>query len=126
MHSTFKLVTYPQTNQQVWESKEHNLQVAFKDLEQKLNWNDANTACKAQGEGWRLPMKNELKIINEELFKLKLGNFEVSQYWGEYDNWKSAYQAFFSNERNEFNCLIIDNHLLRKVRSVRSIYSKKP
>jgi hypothetical protein len=111
-------MTDPQTGKQVWESKEHNLQVAFSDLEQELNWNDAKAACIAQGEGWRLPTNNELKIIYDELFKLKSGNFEACQYWCEYDNWKSAYTAYF---RNEFSCVITDNHYQRKVRAVRTI-----
>jgi hypothetical protein len=56
--------------------------VAFSDLDQKLNWNDADDACKALGEGWRLPLNNELKILHDEFFKLNLGNFEESWYWG--------------------------------------------
>jgi len=118
MNNTFELVIDPANGQQVYESKEHKLQVAFSDLEEELNWNYAKAACSAQGEGWRLPTNNELKIIYDELFKLKLGNFEACRYWGEYDNWKSAYQAFFGNE---FSCYIIDNFRYRKARPVRSI-----
>ena len=121
MNSTFEIVTDPQTGQQIWESKAHKLQVAFSDYEQELNWNDANAVCKTVRGGWRLPMNFELKILHEELFKLKLGNFEASQYWGEYDNWKSAFTAYFRLERSEFVCVITDNHYLRKVRLVRSI-----
>ena len=32
MNSTFEIFTEPQTGQQIWESKEHNLQVWFEDF----------------------------------------------------------------------------------------------
>jgi hypothetical protein len=51
MNNTFELVIDPANGQQVYESKEHKLQVAFSDLEEELNWNYAKAACSAQGEG---------------------------------------------------------------------------
>jgi len=37
MNNTFELVTDPATGKQFYESKEHQLQVAFSDLEEELN-----------------------------------------------------------------------------------------
>ena len=90
MNSTFEIVTDSLTGHLIWESKEHKLQVAFSDLEQKLNWNDANAACNALGEGWILPTLDELKIMSRELYECNMGEFQ-SRYLNEYS------PAYWSN-----------------------------
>ena len=90
MNSTFEIVTDPKTGQQVYESKEHRLQVAFKDLENKMTWDEANSACVKLGEGWRLPSLDELKIMSRELYECNMGNFQ-SRYLSEYS------PAYWSN-----------------------------
>ena len=50
MNRTFKIVTDPQTGQQVYESKEHRHQVYFKDLENIMYWKEAYFACRELGE----------------------------------------------------------------------------
>ena len=47
MNRTFKIVTDPQTGQQVYESKEHRLQVYFKDLENIMTRKEAYGGCKS-------------------------------------------------------------------------------
>jgi len=58
--------------------KIENIEVADKDFPDNMNWEDAQKACAALGNGWRLPTKDELTI----LFKNKdiIGQFE-GQYW---------------------------------------------
>jgi hypothetical protein len=43
--------------------KIRNLEVAQFDFAQKMNWDLAKVACDALGDGWRLPTKDELKIL---------------------------------------------------------------
>ena len=50
MNSTFEIVTDRQTGQQVYESKEHRLQVYFKDLENIMTRKEAYFACRELGE----------------------------------------------------------------------------
>jgi len=80
MNSTFKIVTDPQTGQQVWESKEHKLHVAFKDLENTMTWNEACFACRDLGEDWRLPSVQEFDIIYREFVLNKIGDFDGHFY----------------------------------------------
>jgi hypothetical protein len=41
-------------------------EVAEKDMDGKMNWTDATAACKALGNGWRLPTKEELLLMFEK------------------------------------------------------------
>ncbi len=43
----------------------NRLEVITKNLG-RMNWHEANEACKALGEGWRLPTKEELNILYEQ------------------------------------------------------------
>ena len=51
--------------------KAGNFEVAESDMDNKMNWTDATAACKALGNGWRLPTKDELHLM-----------FEKSEYIG--------------------------------------------
>ena len=46
-----------------------------------MNWDDAMAACQGLGNGWRLPSKDELLAIYEQLHKQGKGNFKNAWYW---------------------------------------------
>ena len=52
--------------------------VAQNDFPAKMNWQNANLACKSLGEGWRLPTMLELELLYK---KNIIGNFQDTQYW---------------------------------------------
>ena len=55
-----------------------DLEIMSEDLE-KMNWQDANKACKDLGNNWRLPTKEELNILF--LYKDFIGGFANFNYW---------------------------------------------
>jgi hypothetical protein len=55
-----------------------DFEVMTKDLG-RMNWYDAKKACADLGDGWRLPTKEELKILYEN--KDKIGGFAKYGYW---------------------------------------------
>jgi serine/threonine protein kinase len=57
-----------------------NLEVYSRDLT-KMNWYDAQNACKKLGAGWRLPTKEELEQMYLQLYKKSKGNFQSALYW---------------------------------------------
>ena len=46
-----------------------------------MTWEEAKQACENLGNGWRLPDKDELVAMYEQLHKERKGNFELSYYW---------------------------------------------
>jgi len=59
-----------------------SIQVAKEDQEIKMNWNMAMQACQNLGDGWRLPKKEELEAMHEQLHKQGKGNFKTDWvYW---------------------------------------------
>ena len=57
-----------------------NLLVAEYDFPEAMNWDDAKKSCRALGNGWRLPTKNELNILYNNRRKLgKVSDWEG--YW---------------------------------------------
>lgn len=54
------------------------LQVAIKDFENKMTWEEARRACDSLGSGWRLPTISELEIMFNELHNNGKGNFSES------------------------------------------------
>ena len=44
-----------------------------------MNWPDAKKACRALGNGWRLPTKGELNTLYKN--RIKIGGFEDGAYW---------------------------------------------
>jgi hypothetical protein len=68
-----------------------NLEVMTEDLGQML-WDDAKKACTDLGDGWRLPILDELKILRENMDKIGgfFANPNTTRYWSsteEEDNW---------------------------------------
>jgi len=63
------------------EVKGRELEVADQDLSNTMKWDDAMGACQNFGNGWRLPDKDELKAMYEQLHKQGKGNFKDDWYW---------------------------------------------
>lgn len=57
------------------------IEVAENDLG-LMSWEDADKACKANGEGWRLPTTLELDTMCKNLHANGEGNFSNTDYWG--------------------------------------------
>ena len=51
-----------------------------------MNWDDAMKACEGLGNGWRLPSKEELNAMYEQLHKQGKGNFKNEWYWSSSQN----------------------------------------
>jgi hypothetical protein len=88
MNNTFELVTDLTTGQQVYESKEHKLQVAFSDCK-PMDKDEANEFINNNGNSWRLPSVQEFDLIYKEMFSYNIGNFSESilEYWtNKYEN----------------------------------------
>jgi hypothetical protein len=56
-----------------------NLLVAQNDFPNGMNWHEAMAACKKLGKGWRLPSRDELKILYQN--KIQFGGFAHNYYW---------------------------------------------
>jgi hypothetical protein len=76
----FEIVTDPISGMQVYESKEHKLQVALYDIG-SMSWDEAIVKAKEIGEGWILPGIKSLEIIRTELFLKGIGNIDPGYYW---------------------------------------------
>lgn len=57
------------------------LKVAEYDFSEDMTLEEAQQACREHGNGWRLPEKEELKVIFEHLHKVGKGNFKNTWYW---------------------------------------------
>ena len=66
------------------------LQVAEEDFPDSMDWYDAMAACQNLGNGWRLPTKEELKAMYEQLHKHGKGNFGDSIDGGGRWYWSSS------------------------------------
>ena len=44
------------------------IEVALKDFPHKLNLEQALDACNGLGNGWRLPTRDELEIVHQDLY----------------------------------------------------------
>ena len=66
-------ITHPITGAEV--------QVAQNDFPEKMNWEEASRACNALGSGWRLPTKEELEAMYEQLHEKGQGNFNSGSFW---------------------------------------------
>ena len=55
--------------------------VAKADFLKKMDWEEAKQACENLGNGWRLPDKDELVAMYEQLFREGKGDFKDEVYW---------------------------------------------
>ncbi len=65
--------------------KIENLEVAQYDFPEEMTWEDALDACNKLGEGWRVPNRDELNTLYQNMDKI--GGFADDYYWSstEYD-----------------------------------------
>ena len=111
-----------------YESNER-LEIAPKDLDEKMTLEDAKKSCESLGNGWRLPTMIELKIMYNELHLKGKGNFKKDIYWSDYSSTTNGYDYDFKNGGSPYDPNILPEELLKKprwVRAVRSIKNSSP
>jgi hypothetical protein len=85
------------------------------DLDGTYTWEEAKKACKALGDGWRLPTKEELDLIFQN--KDKIGGFAVDSYWSLSENNSSlACVQRFSGNGNQYSYYKDYRYLVRPIR----------
>ena len=57
------------------------VEVAQNDYPKELTYNEAIKITKSVGNGWRLPTKEELNALHDNLVYLGVGGFEDNGYW---------------------------------------------
>ncbi|MBW6533911.1 MAG: hypothetical protein K0B11_02785 [Mariniphaga sp.] len=58
------------------------LEIWEEDLHTKMTKVEAEKVCSQLGEGWRLPDREEMEVIYDELFRKNEGNFKSKgAYW---------------------------------------------
>lgn len=77
-----------------------NIEVAQYDFPNRMSLQDAKNACKALGDGWRLPTKDELNTLYQN--KNLIGGFADGDYWSsielyDYNYWTAAWAQYFYN-----------------------------
>lgn len=95
-----------------------NLEIAQFDFADLMNWDDAYKACSNLGNGWRLPNRNEIEVLYNNLEKIDCMQIN---YWSSYTLDRSAWFQNFGYssgmEKNGFQYKIRYN----RVRAVRTI-----
>jgi len=74
------------------------IQVAENDFPDKMSWHEAMSACAGLGGGWRLPNKEEQRVMYEQLHKQGKGNFKNNWYWSSSE--LTASDAWYFNFEN--------------------------
>ncbi len=93
-----------------------NLEVAEKDFPNIMNWEDAKKACKVLGDGWRLPTKDELNILNEN--RDKIYPFVNDNYWSSTEHdLNNAWFQFFANGNQDYGNKV-NSSFVRAIRSL--------
>jgi hypothetical protein len=91
-----------------------NLEVMTEDLG-KMTWEDAKKAGADLGDGWRLPTKEELNMMYENMDKI--GGFADDAYWSSTDVGNLiAYRQFFDDGYQTFSPKG-NSHYVRAVRA---------
>jgi hypothetical protein len=98
------------------------LEAAPQGSERKLNWNDAMTFCEALNIGgyndWRLPDKNELNLMYQNLKTKGMGGFTGDWYWSSSENENSvAWHQRFSDGGQRYNYSKDNTDSVRAVRA---------
>ena len=95
------------------------IQVFPNHFEEQMDWHNAEKSCNELEKGWRLPTKDELKLMYEQLHRKGIGNFKASLYWSGSESGKEQawYFVFGSGGAiNKRNKTVVCN-----VRPVRSL-----
>ena len=100
------------------------LEVAQNDFPKKMRWNKANASCEGLGNGWRLPTKDEQKLMYENMDIINgLVNWVNESYWSSTRH-DSHFQTpimwtmDFSSGTDNNTSRITKLHLVRAVRSL--------
>ncbi len=79
----------------------HGLMAYPKDLNDKLDWDDAKTRCTGLGDGWRLPDLDELTLMYRKIgIGANVGGFQKMFYWSSRENGSKAYGVYFNSGGN--------------------------
>ena len=94
-----------------------NIEVAQNDFRNKMNWDDAKKACAALGNGWRLPTKDEMNILNQN--SIYINGFSYGSYWTstESDDISGAWNQNFSHSK-QYNYFKYEQIYVRAVRTL--------
>jgi len=76
-------------------TKIRNIEVAQFDFSEKMNLRQAENACKALGNGWRLPTITESKILFQN--KNMISNIKNDIYWCGKDEYGDLWRFSFVN-----------------------------
>jgi hypothetical protein len=95
-----------------------SLEIAQFDFSKAMYWDQANNVCKGLGKGWRLPTKNELKILYRNKAKIIIGGHSYNFYWG--DNEDKDYPSMRQNFSDGEQELMYEDDRCR-VRAVRTV-----
>ncbi len=109
------------------------LEIAERNFEELMSWNEANKKCNEIGYGWRLPTKAELGLIwsyKNEISGLTSGFYwssnkpllDLSNYPFNIINLKYYYGVWFNFETNKNTTFQIPNKKRQLVRAVRTTY----
>ena len=94
------------------------IEIAENDLD-AMSWEDADNACKALGEGWRLPTTLELDTICKEIHKKGEGNFSSNNYWsGTASTLFNKMGAYNFERTTPFADYVKEEFLVRLVRDI--------
>jgi hypothetical protein len=77
------------------------LEIAPIDLPEKMNWEDANNACRELGEGWKLPSKDELNKIFQN--KDRINGLDSMIYWSSSEHIKNSAWLQYFNSGNQLS-----------------------
>jgi len=85
-----------------------------KTCDKELNWEEAKKWCEEQGEGWRLPTRQELLKAYEQ----KMSGFTTNFYWSstEYSSNNAWSQYFVNGYQSAFNK--VSGNYVRCIRSI--------
>ena len=81
----------------------------------KINWDDAVAACKAVGDGWHLPSKDELNLLY--LNKDAIGGFVDHNYWSSLEGSASSGGVQYFLNGNQYANLKANTNNYRAVRA---------
>jgi len=80
------------------------MQIAKADCPSDMSWNDAMAACQNLGNGWRLPSKDELAAMYNQLHTKGKGNFRTDGfYWSSSESnadnaWNFSFNSGVAND----------------------------